>query len=46
MLNLTIGVHNGRKHIPIFITENMIGTNWVNFHQQEFLKDILLNQIG
>ena len=25
MLNLTIGVHNGRKHIPIFITENMIG---------------------
>lgn len=25
MLNLTIGVHNGRKHIPVFITENMIG---------------------
>ena len=25
MLNLTIGVHNGRQHIPIFITENMIG---------------------
>ena len=25
MLNLTIGVHNGRKHVPVFITENMIG---------------------
>ena len=25
MLGLTIAVHNGRKHVPVFITENMVG---------------------
>jgi len=25
MLGLTIGVHNGRRHLPILITENMVG---------------------
>ncbi len=25
MAGLTIAVHNGRKHIPVFITEHMIG---------------------
>jgi small subunit ribosomal protein S19 len=25
MIGHTIAVHNGRKHIPIFITENMVG---------------------
>ncbi len=25
MIGLTIAVHNGRKHIPIYITENMVG---------------------
>lgn len=25
MIGLTIGVHNGKLHLPIFITENMIG---------------------
>ncbi|WP_343190261.1 30S ribosomal protein S19 [Buchnera aphidicola (Mollitrichosiphum nigrofasciatum)] len=25
MIGLTIAVHNGRKHIPIFITEEMVG---------------------
>lgn len=25
MVGLTIGVHNGRRHIPVFITENMVG---------------------
>ena len=25
MIGLTIAVHNGRLHVPIFITENMIG---------------------
>ncbi len=25
MISHTIGVHNGRKFIPIFITENMVG---------------------
>jgi small subunit ribosomal protein S19 len=25
MIGLTIAVHNGRAHIPIYITDNMIG---------------------
>ncbi len=25
MLGLTIAVHNGRQHVPVFITENMVG---------------------
>ena len=25
MLGLTIAVHDGRRHIPIYITENMVG---------------------
>ena len=25
MIGFTIAIHNGRKHIPIFISDNMIG---------------------
>ena len=25
MVGHTIGVHDGRKHVPVFITENMVG---------------------
>jgi small subunit ribosomal protein S19 len=25
MIGLTIGVHDGRRHVPIYITENMVG---------------------
>jgi len=25
MVGLTIGVHDGRRHVPIFIIENMVG---------------------
>jgi len=25
MVGLTFGVHNGRRHLPIYITENMVG---------------------
>jgi small subunit ribosomal protein S19 len=25
MIGLTIGIHDGRRHVPIFITENMVG---------------------
>ena len=24
MVGLTIGVHDGRRHVPIFVTENMV----------------------
>ena len=25
MIGINIGVHDGRRHVPIFITENMVG---------------------
>src|SRR5256712_11453047 len=25
MVGMTFGVHNGKRHIPIYITENMVG---------------------
>lgn len=25
MIGLTIAIHNGRQHIPVFISENMVG---------------------
>jgi small subunit ribosomal protein S19 len=25
MVGLTFGVHNGKRHLPVYITENMVG---------------------
>jgi len=25
MVGMTIGVHDGRRHVPIFVSENMVG---------------------
>lgn len=25
MINLTFGVHDGRRHVPVYVTENMVG---------------------
>ncbi|MEW6033774.1 MAG: 30S ribosomal protein S19 [Chloroflexota bacterium] len=25
MVGYTVGVHDGRRHVPVFITENMVG---------------------
>ena len=25
MVGLTIGIHNGRDHVPIYVSENMVG---------------------
>ncbi len=25
MVGFTIGVHDGRRHVPVFLTENMVG---------------------
>ena len=30
-VGLTFGVHNGRKHIPVLVTENMIGHKFGEF---------------
>ena len=26
----TIAVHDGRKHVPVYITEDMLAINWAN----------------
>ena len=31
MVGLTIAVHNGRQHVPVFITEDMVGHNLGEF---------------
>ena len=31
MLGLTIAVHNGRQHVPVFITEDMVGHKPVSY---------------
>jgi len=33
MVGFTIGVHDGRRHVPIFITENMVGHKLGEFAQ-------------
>ena len=30
MVGLTIGVHDGRRHVPVFVTENMVATGWAS----------------
>lgn len=31
MVGFTIGVHNGRKHIPVLVVENMVGHKFGEF---------------
>lgn len=33
MVSLTIAVHNGRQHVPVFVTENMVGHKLGEFAQ-------------
>ncbi len=38
MVGFTIGVHNGKQHIPVFIVENMIGHRLGEFsHTKKFV---------
>ena len=32
-VGLTFGVHNGQKHIPVLVTEEMVDVNLANFRQ-------------
>ncbi len=31
----TFAVHDGRKHVPVYVTEDMVGHSSVNSHRQE-----------
>lgn len=38
MVGFTIGVHNGRKHIPVYVVENMVGHKLGEFsHTRKFI---------
>src|SRR3989442_591136 len=47
MVGMTIGVHNGKTHVPIYITENMVGHKLGEFaptrHFQLMTHHILCN---
>ena len=38
MVGLTFGVHNGKRHIPIYITENMVGHKLGEFSPTRLFK--------
>jgi large subunit ribosomal protein L2 len=38
MVSMTIGVHNGRKFIPVFVTENMVGHKLGEFSPTRYFK--------
>ena len=38
MVGFTIGVHNGKKHIPVYVVENMVGHKLGEFaHTRKFV---------
>jgi small subunit ribosomal protein S19 len=38
MIDLTIAVHNGKEHVPVFITDNMVGHKLGEFAQTRTFK--------
>jgi small subunit ribosomal protein S19 len=38
MVGHTIGVHDGRRHIPVYVTENMVGHKLGEFAATRFYK--------
>ena len=38
MLGHTIAVHDGRKHVPVFVSENMVGHKLGEFSQSRMFK--------
>jgi small subunit ribosomal protein S19 len=38
MIGHTIGVHDGRKHVPVFVTESMVGHKLGEFAQTRTFK--------
>ena len=40
MIGHTIAIHNGKEHLPIYITDRMVGTNWENSRLLLLLRDM------
>ena len=41
-VGLTFGVHNGKKHIPVTVSENMVGHKFGEFSPTRTYKGIML----
>ena len=39
MVGHTIAVHDGRKHVPVYVTEDMVDINLENLFLLELIKD-------
>lgn len=46
MVGLTISVHNGRQHIPVFVSENMVGHKLGEFSPTRTFKGHLGDRKG
>jgi small subunit ribosomal protein S19 len=46
MVGLNIGVHDGRRHVPIFITENMVGHKLGEFAPTRYFKGHITKEKG
>ena len=38
MIGLTIAVHNGRQHVPVFVSDEMVGHKLRNLRQHVLIK--------
>ena len=46
MIGLTIAVHNGRQHVPVLVTENMVGHKLGEFAPTRTFKGHIANKKG
>ena len=46
MVGHTLAVHNGRRHVPIYITENMVGHKLGEFAPTRFFRSHILKEKG
>ncbi len=44
MVGLTIAVHNGRQHMPVLVTENMVGHKLGEFSQTRTFKGHIIDK--
>ncbi|NOZ49553.1 MAG: 30S ribosomal protein S19 [Chloroflexi bacterium] len=44
MVGHTLAVHNGRRHVPIYITENMVGHKLGEFAPTRFFRGHILRE--
>ena len=40
MVGLTISVHNGKQHVPVFVSENMVGHKLGEFAPTRILRSL------